>query len=79
MTDPLVGASTCASGSQIWNGNMGILIEKAIKPKIHNKHSFSNGIKVPYRINNFVLCDSKKSIKIQKNKKTDPIKVYKKK
>jgi len=25
-----VGASTCASGSQVWNGNAGILIAKPI-------------------------------------------------
>ena len=24
-TDPTVGASTCASGNQIWNGNIGTL------------------------------------------------------
>ena len=28
---PAVGASTCASGSQVWNGNMGTLIAKARK------------------------------------------------
>src|SRR6185295_12340662 len=26
MTEPAVGASTCASGSQVWNGNIGTLI-----------------------------------------------------
>ena len=31
MTDPAVGASTWASGSQVWNGNIGILIAKARK------------------------------------------------
>src|SRR5437879_13672806 len=30
MTDPAVGASTCASGSQVWNGNIGTLIAKPI-------------------------------------------------
>ena len=28
MTEIAVGASTCASGSQVWNGNIGILIAK---------------------------------------------------
>src|ERR1700723_3874471 len=31
MTDPAVGASVCASGSQVWNGNIGTLIAKAKK------------------------------------------------
>src|ERR1700688_293152 len=31
ITEPAVGASVCASGSQVWNGNMGTLIAKAKK------------------------------------------------
>ena len=31
MTEPAVGASTCASGSQVWNGNIGTLIANARK------------------------------------------------
>ena len=27
-TEPTVGASVCASGSQVWNGNIGTLIAK---------------------------------------------------
>ena len=44
MTEPAVGASTCASGSQVWNGNIGTLIAnarknapKAISPKVPPK------------------------------------------
>ena len=29
ITLPAVGASVCASGSQVWNGNIGTLIAKA--------------------------------------------------
>ena len=29
ITEPAVGASTCASGSQVWNGNSGTLIANA--------------------------------------------------
>src|SRR4051812_12106435 len=36
MTDPAVGASVWASGSQVWNGNMGTLIAK---PKKNAKKS----------------------------------------
>src|SRR5271165_5838051 len=31
ITEPAVGASTCASGSQVWNGNIGTLIAKPRK------------------------------------------------
>ncbi len=31
MTEPAVGASVCASGSQVWNGNIGTLIAKPKK------------------------------------------------
>ena len=31
MTEPAVGASTCASGSQVWNGNIGTLMANPIK------------------------------------------------
>ena len=41
MTDPAVGASVCASGSQVWNGNIGTLIAKPKKNarKIHHCRS----------------------------------------
>jgi alkaline phosphatase len=35
ITDPAVGASTCASGNQIWNGNMGTLTANEQKKQIH--------------------------------------------
>src|ERR1035438_6061630 len=31
ITEPAVGASTCASGSQVWKGNMGTLMAKPMK------------------------------------------------
>ena len=31
MTEPAVGASVCASGSQVWKGNMGTLMANAKK------------------------------------------------
>ena len=38
MTEPAVGASTCASGSQVWNGNIGTLMAKPRK-KAKNSHT----------------------------------------
>jgi len=37
MTEPIVGASTWASGNQICSGNTGILDAKAIKKVIQRK------------------------------------------
>src|SRR5258706_9264969 len=37
ITEPAVGACTCASGSQVWNGNIGTLIAKPRK-KARNTH-----------------------------------------
>jgi hypothetical protein len=39
MTEPDVGASQCASGSQIWNGTNGILTAKELKKA--SQQSFS--------------------------------------
>ena len=39
-TEPAVGASVCASGSQVWNGNMGTLTAKPTK-KAQNTHHWT--------------------------------------
>jgi hypothetical protein len=31
ITEPAVGASTCASGNQVWTGHIGILTAKEAK------------------------------------------------
>src|SRR2546421_5616800 len=38
ITEPTVGASVCASGSQVWKGNIGTLMAKPMNrpPKIHS-------------------------------------------
>src|SRR5271157_3836263 len=38
ITDPAVGASTCASGSQVWNGNMGTFTAKPTKKAQKTHH-----------------------------------------
>ena len=35
ITDPAVGASTCASGNQVWNGHIGIFTTKDAKNANH--------------------------------------------
>ena len=38
ITEPAVGASTWASGSQVWNGNIGTLIAKASAKARNSQH-----------------------------------------
>src|ERR1039458_3120180 len=38
ITEPAVGASVCASGSQVWNGNMGTLTAKPTKNSQNTHH-----------------------------------------
>src|ERR1017187_3815115 len=38
ITEPAVGASTCASGSQVWNGNIGTLTAKPTKKAQKTHH-----------------------------------------
>src|SRR5262245_63239549 len=42
MTEPAVGASTWASGSQVWNGHIGTLMAKA-RAKAPKSHIWSEG------------------------------------
>jgi len=46
ITEPAVGASVWASGSQVWNGNIGTLIAKARK-NARNAASCSPSAKPP--------------------------------
>ena len=46
ITDPAVGASVCASGSHVWNGNIGTLIANARKNAM-NAASWSSGANPP--------------------------------
>src|SRR6266571_4269184 len=43
ITEPAVGASVCASGSHVWNGNIGTLIAKPRKNARNTHHCTLNG------------------------------------
>ena len=43
MTEPAVGASVCASGSQVWNGNIGTLTANPRKNARNTHHCRLNG------------------------------------
>src|SRR5271166_6020334 len=38
ITEPAVGASTCASGSQVWTGHIGTLTAKDAKKASHSQY-----------------------------------------
>src|ERR1700742_1642152 len=48
MTDPAVGASTCASGSQVWTGHIGILTAKLAKKASHSQVCIATGKCTPF-------------------------------
>src|SRR5437879_8292811 len=43
ITEPAVGASVCASGSHVWNGNIGTLIAKPRKNARNTHHCMLKG------------------------------------
>src|SRR5207302_10888531 len=43
MTEPAVGASTWASGSQVWTGHIGTLTAKEAKKASHSQNCHWNG------------------------------------
>src|ERR1700761_1360215 len=43
ITEPAVGASTCASGSQVWTGHIGILTAKLAKKASHSQVCMCGG------------------------------------
>src|SRR5689334_21346173 len=44
ITDPAVGASVCASGSQVWNGNIGTFTAKPTKNAQNTHHAMVAGM-----------------------------------
>src|SRR6266851_5682176 len=49
ITEPAVGASTCASGSQVWNGNIGTLTANPTKNAQKTHHCMPGGSDVRMR------------------------------
>ena len=50
ITEPAVGASTCASGSQVWTGHIGIFTAKLAKKASHSHHCMPTGKRVCSRV-----------------------------
>src|SRR5208282_3940940 len=62
MTEPAVGASVCASGSQVWNGNIGTLMANA-KKKPQKSQVFNDSVKM---LEYSGFCTAARSIGISK-------------
>src|SRR5215469_1624331 len=60
ITEPAVGASVCASGSQVWNGNIGTLMAKA-KKNPQKSHAFRDSEKT---VEYCVFCTAARSVGI---------------
>ena len=43
ITEPAVGASVCASGSQVWKGNIGTFTAKPTKKAQNTHHCIAGG------------------------------------
>src|ERR1039457_2050759 len=85
MTDPAVGASTCASGSHVWKGNIGTLMAKPRKKdqkthccKPRGRVSFINSAISNVYLPNW-LAYRKYSVRMPSSLSTEPARVYKKK
>src|SRR6266849_1753050 len=82
ITEPAVGASVCASGSQVWNGNIGTLIANAKK----NAQNSSTCVRVSncaadasnVGMSNVIAPDLKYSANIPSSMITEPTNVYRK-
>src|SRR5580693_7476602 len=82
ITEPAVGASVCASGNHVWNGNMGTLIANA-KKKAQNSNTcvlVSNCGTVASKVgmSNVDVPALKYSAKIPNSMITEPTSVYRK-
>src|SRR5437667_12795011 len=88
MTEPAVGASVCASGSQVWNGNIGTLMANA-KKKPQKSQPFTGSEKCcpaarrvgtsKVRVAPGATGAYKYSARIASSMPTDPARVYRQK
>ena len=74
-TEPIVEASTCASGNHKWKGNVGIFIKKLKETKGHKKICFWKVKFKLFKTNKPEFPTSKYKTKIPKSIKKDPNKV----
>ena len=82
MIDPAVGASTCASGSHVWKGNMGTLIANAAANARNTQFCMPTGSLGPFAISSSMSSVlgvwARYSTIIATSIKSDPASVYRK-
>src|SRR6185312_10533164 len=79
MTEPAVGASTWASGSQVWTGHIGILTAKLAKKASHSQVCIATGKCAPDSSTAMSLVpEYQYMLMIAKSISTEPMNVYRK-
>src|ERR1700742_3822019 len=72
ITEPAVGASTCASGSQVWTGHIGIFTAKEAKNASHAQVCSDRGTVVCINVGMSVVPAFQYSAMIASSIKTEP-------
>src|SRR5271154_6251821 len=73
--DPAVGASTWASGSQVWTGHIGILTAKLAKKASHSQVCIAGGKCVASKVTMSVVPEYQYMLMIASSIRTEPTKV----
>src|ERR1700676_3412365 len=72
ITEPAVGASTCASGSQVWTGHIGIFTANEAKNASHAQVCRERGTAVCIRVGMSVVAAFQYSAMIASSIRTEP-------
>src|SRR3981189_2332704 len=72
ITEPAVGASTCASGSQVWTGHIGILTAKEAKNASHPQVCSERGTAVCIKVGISVVLPFQYSAMMASSIRTEP-------
>ena len=72
MTEPAVGASTCASGSQVCTGHIGILTAKEAKKASHAHFCSSSGKPKRSSVGMSVVCACQYIAMMANSMRTEP-------
>src|SRR3954452_15005095 len=78
MTEPAVGASTCASGSQVWTGHIGTFTAKEAKKASHIQICRLGGKRKASRLGISVVPAARYMARIASSISTEPVSVKRK-
>jgi hypothetical protein len=77
-TEPAVGASTCASGSQVWNGHIGTLTANEANIASHSQNCSSGAYSAAINVGMSVVPSCRYITRIAMKNSTEPSRVYRK-